>query len=99
VTHGGAKITLSGGFTADVAGTIVSLMTLALSRYRLLKDDGTDLGLLVGGDLRSRPGDRLYRGATALQVVRIVEADPTERLRGYVVVADADAASASVAVP
>lgn len=59
-----------------------------LSRYRLLKDDGTDLGLLVGGDLRSRPGDTLYRGATALEVVRIVEADPAERLSGYVVVAE-----------
>lgn len=73
-------------------------MTLVLSRYRLVKDDGTDLGLLVGGDLRSRPGDTLYRGATALEVVRIVDADPAERLSGYVVVADAAPGPASVAV-
>lgn len=74
-------------------------MTLVLSRYRLVKDDGTDLGLLVGGDLRSRPGDTLYRGAAALRLLRIVEADPAERLSGYVVVADAGPSPASVAVP
>ena len=85
------------GFGACGAGTIVSRMTRALSRYRLLKDDGTDLGLLVGGGLRSRPGDMLYRGATALEVVRIVDADPAERLSGYVVVADAAPATASLA--
>jgi hypothetical protein len=74
-------------------------VTLALSRYRLLKDDGTDLGLLVGGDLHARPGDTLYRGASALEVLRIVAADPGERLRAYVVVADAAPAAASVAAP
>jgi hypothetical protein len=71
----------------------------SLPRYRLLKDDGTDLGLLVGSGLRARPGETVYRGESALEVVRIVDADPGERLRGYVVVADAAHATASVAAP
>lgn len=74
-------------------------MASPLPRYRLLKDDGTDLGLLVGSDLRARPGETVYRGASALEVLRIVEADPGERLRGYVVVADAAPAGAPLAAP
>ena len=79
-------------------GTTLLPVTPARSRYRLLREDGTDLGLLVGGDLRWRPGDTLYRGASALEVLRIVEADPAELLRAYVVVAEAGDTQGSLAV-
>jgi hypothetical protein len=72
-------------------------VTAPRSRYRLLKADGTDLGLLVGAEPHWRPGDTLYRGAAALEVLRVVDAEPGERLRAYVVVADAAPAQASLA--
>jgi hypothetical protein len=58
-------------------------------RYRLLDEDGADLGPLVSSEASWRPGRTLHRGAgVALRVVRAVDAeeDAPDGLRGFLIV-------------
>ena len=57
-------------------------------RYRLIDEDGTDLGPLASDRSNWHPGERLSRWhGERLEVVSVVEADElTELFRAYIVV-------------
>jgi hypothetical protein len=58
-------------------------------RYRLLGEDGNDLGPFVAAVCDWEPGHTLWRaGGEPWEVVRVVDAEPDapDELRGYLVV-------------
>lgn len=55
--------------------------------YRLVDEDGADLGQLVSTQRAWRPGERLISGrAGELEVVSVVPAERGDDVRAYVVV-------------
>lgn len=56
-------------------------------RFRLLAEDGTDLGQFAAAVPDWAPGHRIHRGAgDVIEVVRVVEAEPQDEVAGYLVV-------------
>lgn len=56
-------------------------------RFRLLAEDGTDLGPFATSEPNWQRGHQIHRGANdVLEVVRFVEAEPTDEVGGYLVV-------------
>jgi hypothetical protein len=54
--------------------------------YRLISVEGDDLGSLRAPAPDWHPGDRIHRGGGDLVVVRLVEAEPDDKVDGYLVV-------------
>lgn len=56
-------------------------------RFRLLDEDGNDLGPFATSEPNWRPGHRIQRGAgAALEVVRLVDAAEGDDVAGYLIV-------------
>jgi hypothetical protein len=56
-------------------------------RFRLLDEDGTDLGSFATSTPDWRPGHRIHRGrGDVLEVVRLVEPELDDELAGYLIV-------------
>jgi hypothetical protein len=56
-----------------------------MQRFRLVDVDGNDLGPFVANG-RWNPGDRIHRGSQGdLVVLRMVEADASDNVDGYLV--------------
>jgi hypothetical protein len=58
-------------------------------RYRLLDEDGKDLGPFVTSEPNWQPGHTIHRGVGVVwEVVRVVDApeDAVDALRGYLIV-------------
>jgi hypothetical protein len=59
---------------------------MAANRYRLIDRDGTDLGPFVTGFDDWRPGRIIVQPGADLEVTAVVEAEPHEGFRAYLVV-------------
>ncbi len=58
-----------------------------MQRFRLVDTHGNDLGPFVAPTARWKSGDRIYRSSEGdLVVLRIVVADATDNVDGYIVV-------------
>jgi hypothetical protein len=58
-----------------------------MQRFRLVDADGNDLGPFVATTADWKPGDRIYRSSEGdLVVLRMVEADGSDNVDGYLVV-------------
>lgn len=58
-----------------------------MPRFRLLDEDGADLGPFRSVVNVWRPGERIHRGAgDHLEVVRVVEAEDGDDVDGYLIV-------------
>ncbi len=58
-----------------------------MQRFRLVDAAGNDLGPFVANVARWNPGDRIHRGSEGdLIVLRMVEADDSDNVDGYLAV-------------
>jgi hypothetical protein len=58
-----------------------------MQRFRLVNVDGDDVGPFVTSTADWKPGDRIYRSSEGdLIVLRVVEADASDNVDGYLVV-------------
>ena len=64
-------------------------------RFKLLRDDGTDLGLLTTSEPDWTAGQQIHQAdGTILEVVRTVAAEPDDNVHGYLIVRSRQAATA-----
>ena len=56
-------------------------------RYKLLREDGTDLGLLTTNEPDWTAGQQIHQAdGTILEVIRTVAAEPDDNVHGYLIV-------------
>ena len=56
-------------------------------RFKLLREDGTDLGLLTTSEPDWTAGQQIHQAdSTILEVIRTVAAEPDDNVRGYLIV-------------
>ncbi len=65
-------------------------------RYKLLRDDGTDLGLLTTNEPDWTAGQHIHQtDGSILEVIRTVAAEPDDNVHGYLIVHNRDSSGAT----